>query len=656
MAMTVSNNIPNSIVDVATAGKNGTYGVVKLSNDDALIIADGVLTQTAEFKPATDSEPGLVKIDGETIKIDANGIISGAKPINIASTGAYGSVIPDGKSIKIQADGTVSSDGTPPIADTITKGIVKPDGTSITIDLDGTIHAKIDTSKIGVFKADTITDVGSNGVVPQPKMGDEKKYLHGDGTWGKIYVEAPQVVKDRIDKLINDESTTRANKDTELNTAVDAIQPGQTPSIAVGNMSSFSAKPCDSNKIKLTLGSPLSMYVTPTTKRPAVISKANGYKVVRKEGSYPTSPTDGKLLVDVTTDNFSEYQSKGYIDSDGIVGGTTYYYAIFPYNDDGVNMNGDDANHAKCTAVEAHIYGFDIWQEVANPEERVKYPDDVLNASWQPMTVTQQSDTVADSTFDLGDWGNTFFVQGIRPVMLNPDGTVAYELDHDDQTIKKDRNEDGSTISSEITDNQQLKNAMVEFPKIYFKRWTDDPKVIDNNTVTISHVRICDVRYDKDYHCYAHMNGNSLIPTMTSNTTPSGIASCSDAWSNMDAWTAFRHYSSGWHPSDTSNNFNVGHWVQYQFIQPTTFNMITEGNYTSTAIPSSTFDIKISNDGVNFITIGRINHVNGTYTTVTFNQDYTCNYIRFEFSQNFGYSNNSSGFDFTVGYEAIPLT
>ena len=53
MAMTVSNNIPNSIVDIATSGKDGTYGIVKISDDGTLSITDdGVLTQTASVLPA----------------------------------------------------------------------------------------------------------------------------------------------------------------------------------------------------------------------------------------------------------------------------------------------------------------------------------------------------------------------------------------------------------------------------------------------------------------------------------------------------------------------------------------------------------------------------------------------------------------------------
>lgn len=86
--------------------------------------------------------------------------------------------------------------------------------------------------------------------------------------------------------------------------------------------------------------------------------------------------------------------------------------------------------------------------------------------------------------------------------MLNYDGTVAYELDHDDQT----KTVDG--YPSDINDENFQGNAMVEFPKMYFARWTDS----DGKH---SHVRISNIQLPDEvdsagksvasYHCYAHM-------------------------------------------------------------------------------------------------------------------------------------------------------
>ena len=58
-----------------------------------------------------------------------------------------------------------------------------------------------------------------------------------------------------------------------------------------------------------------------------------GTKVIRKEGSAPTSPSDGVEVVNETTRN--QYQNTPVIDT-GLTNGVTYYYGIFPYTDVGV--------------------------------------------------------------------------------------------------------------------------------------------------------------------------------------------------------------------------------------------------------------------------------------------------------------------------------
>ena len=57
-----------------------------------------------------------------------------------------------------------------------------------------------------------------------------------------------------------------------------------------------------------------------------------GTKVIRKEGSAPTSPTDGVEVVNETTRN--QYQNTPVVDT-GLTNGVTYYYGIFPYTDIG---------------------------------------------------------------------------------------------------------------------------------------------------------------------------------------------------------------------------------------------------------------------------------------------------------------------------------
>ena len=503
MAMTVSNNIPNSIVDIATSGKDGTYGIVKISDDGTLSITDdGVLSQTASFvqadPDATPPTPGLVKVDGVTIKIDANGVISGASPISIATVNSYGTVIPDGKTIKESTDGTIYSDGKPPIATDKTLGIIKPDGTGIKIEADGTLSASVDTSDLPVFKAETITDKGVNGVVPKPTKDDVDSYLCADGTWGKIEVEVPETIKTKIHQIIEDERTATLSKDDELNKAIDAVPPGHKITFAVGDMTSFTAKVGGILKIKLKFVEPSVMSITTTSNREAIISRAAGVMIRRSTTEYPKTIKDGNLVIDVKAADFSKYEAKGYVDENNIVDGTIYYYTAFPYTSDGVyNESGNDANHASVKGVKAEIYGYDIHQPDDNPDHRVSYPSDVMNATWNPVSITLDSDN-----YDLGEWANTFFMKGIRPVMLKYDGTVDYELDHNDQTKKLDGT--ASDISNQDFDG----NAMVEFPKMYFARWTDSNG--EWSHVRVSNVNLGDIEDDygnvvATYKCYAHL-------------------------------------------------------------------------------------------------------------------------------------------------------
>lgn len=58
-----------------------------------------------------------------------------------------------------------------------------------------------------------------------------------------------------------------------------------------------------------------------------------GTKLVMKQGSYPTSETDGTIVLDSTTRN--QYQNTGY-EVTGLTNNKTYYFALFPYSTDGI--------------------------------------------------------------------------------------------------------------------------------------------------------------------------------------------------------------------------------------------------------------------------------------------------------------------------------
>lgn len=60
-------------------------------------------------------------------------------------------------------------------------------------------------------------------------------------------------------------------------------------------------------------------------------------QVVRKEGSQPTGPSDGTLVIKSSVRD--QYQTTGYIDTN-LTNDTLYYYGAFAYNSDGVYSEG----------------------------------------------------------------------------------------------------------------------------------------------------------------------------------------------------------------------------------------------------------------------------------------------------------------------------
>lgn len=103
-------------------------------------------------------------------------------------------------------------------------------------------------------------------------------------------------------------------------------------------------------------------------------------------------------------------------------------------------------------------YGVKINKADSNPATRVTYLYDAVGLTPAKMNYT-------DGTFDLGDWGDKFFVAGNYPVMLNADGTEAYKLNPNDYSLKADGTASG------ITDESTTLNAMSAFPLMWLSQY-----------------------------------------------------------------------------------------------------------------------------------------------------------------------------------------
>ena len=74
-------------------------------------------------------------------------------------------------------------------------------------------------------------------------------------------------------------------------------------------------------------------------------------------------------------------------------------------------------------------YGMRINLLDSNPATRVKYLYDAVG-------MTPAGMNFAGGGFDYGDWGDIWFVKKNRPVMVRTDGTVDYELNHENHALK----------------------------------------------------------------------------------------------------------------------------------------------------------------------------------------------------------------------------
>lgn len=205
--------------------------------------------------------------------------------------------------------------------------------------------------------------------------------------------------------------------------------------------------------------------------------------VIRKSTTgYPTGETDGELFKNITADG--TYQDTN------VVVGVVYYYAAFPYTSTGA-YNRSEANRTSVTPKKRdYLFGYDLVKATSSPTGRVTYPSDVDNADFTPAAMNFTS-----GVFNYGGWafepGEKFMP---RPCMLTYAGVVDQYLNPDDYTKKVD----GS--SSDVANTSFGGNAMMEWPKIYTKRWEENG---------VYHFRCSDTPQDDDWDCWCNYDRNN---------------------------------------------------------------------------------------------------------------------------------------------------
>ena len=221
-----------------------------------------------------------------------------------------------------------------------------------------------------------------------------------------------------------------------------------------------------------------SVKVEITAALPAGVAGA----VIRKSTTgYPTTETDGEEFMTITADGT-------YTDTNVVVG-AVYYYSAFPYTSTGA-YNRSEANRTSVTPKKRdYLFGYDLVKSTSSPTGRVSYPSDVDNANFTPAKMT------FGGSFSYGDWPSTPGEKFMpRPCMLAYAGVVDHYLNPNDYTKKVD-----GTASS-VANTSFGGNAMMEWPKIYTKRWEENG---------VYHFRCSDTPQDEDWDCWCNYDRNN---------------------------------------------------------------------------------------------------------------------------------------------------
>ena len=211
----------------------------------------------------------------------------------------------------------------------------------------------------------------------------------------------------------------------------------------------------------------------------------------RKKDDFPTDENDGDLVLEIERKDFGTYKNKPYVDIiDGASVGDVYCYKAFPVANTGAIANLVD-NEASCKIKDYWLFGFKLDQNESDPNSMIEYIED--NKNYYSAYMNYSTDM-----FDYGDWKDVWFIRDLKPCMLNYDGTVAYELDKNDYSLKADG------TPSDIANDSFSGNAMVGIPKVYWK-------IVDNGDDT-ANIYFSNKKVDEDFVCWSHIdnNGNEI--------------------------------------------------------------------------------------------------------------------------------------------------
>lgn len=165
------------------------------------------------------------------------------------------------------------------------------------------------------------------------------------------------------------------------------------------------------------------------------------------------------------------------------------YYSVLVCNNNSVYS---EKIYSKSISLKKYnyLYGYDLTLSNTNPRQRVRYPRDVDNSVFDPVTCEDSNEMLK-----YGDWTlDSGFMP--KPCVLGYDGFVKYYLDRNNYHKRAvDTNKKSTNISSFDIDG----NVMMEWGKIYTKRWVENG---------VYKFRCSDVKIDDAYECWCNYDEN----------------------------------------------------------------------------------------------------------------------------------------------------
>lgn len=198
--------------------------------------------------------------------------------------------------------------------------------------------------------------------------------------------------------------------------------------------------------------------------------------IVKKQGDYPESPSDGTTVV--TTTERDKHKENPYNDTQADA--DKWYYRAFP-----VSAGGNTSYHR------LNKFGFwhyAIWIDREDGVEStcVHNVDGYDNQNYRPIKMIFDTN-VENNVLDWGDWENAQFMP--KPCMLRNSGAVDYYLNPNNYNQKID-----GSPTTDISDVNYDGNAMMEWSPVFTK----------NETIGTKHyIYFCSEKLDDSYECYS---------------------------------------------------------------------------------------------------------------------------------------------------------